>query len=136
MNSKVLIGGLAGGVASFILGYLVWGLGLHSFYEANSNQCMALPMEEMIWWSLIAFNITWGLLIAFVLYWAGSFSFADGLVKGAILGFLISLTIDLSFYSFSTMFTGGLTIVAVDVAVNTVVTAVLGGLVAAVMAKV
>jgi len=136
MDKKVLIGGLVGGIASFVLGYLVWGLGLSGYYEANTNQCMGLGGDEMIWWSLIAFNLVWGFFLALVLSWSGAASFGDGLVKGAMVGFLVSLAIDLSFYSFTTMFTGGLTALAVDVAVNTIFMAVIGGVIAVVMAKV
>jgi hypothetical protein len=136
MDKKVIIGGVVAGVVSFFLGYLVWGMLLNGFYEANFNQCMALAMEEMKWASMILFNLSWGFTIAIILSWAGTSDFMGGAVKGAIFGFFVALSIDLSYYAMTSMFVGGATAMAIDIAVNTVFVGLIGGITSLVMSKV
>ena len=41
---KIILGGLTGGFAYFMLGWLVYGVLLADFSKANYNQCAARPM--------------------------------------------------------------------------------------------
>lgn len=125
MNMKILRGTVFGGIAYFLLGWLVWGILMMDFYTANMNQCTARPGGEMIWWAIIVSNFTFALLLSLILKWSGARGFIDGLKTGAIFGFLMGLSLDLSFYSMSTMF-NNVTAIAVDVVVNTVATAIIG----------
>ena len=131
-TNKILLGGLAGGVAFFFLGWIVYGMFLMDFMMANQNQCAMRPMEEMIWWSLIVSNIIWAFAYAVIFSWGNITGFVNGLKSGAILGLLIGASIDLSFYSMSTMF-NSLTVVCVDVLATTVMSAIGGGIIAQVM---
>jgi hypothetical protein len=79
----------------------------------------------MIWWAIIVSNFTFALLLSLILKWSGARGFLDGLKTGAIFGFLMALSMDLSFYSMSTMF-NNVTAIAVDVVVNTVAMAIIG----------
>ena len=47
MNTKTLIAGLVGGVAAFLLGWVVYGMALDAFMKENTNQCAALEMKDM-----------------------------------------------------------------------------------------
>jgi hypothetical protein len=125
MMEKLLRGTLFGGIAYFFLGWLVWGILLGDFYSANYNQCANRPEMEMVWWAMIVSNLVYALLLTIILNWAGTKKAIDGLKTAAIFGFLLGLTLDLSFYSMTTMF-NCFTGIIVDVLVTTVVTTVIG----------
>lgn len=122
---KILRGTILGGIAYFLLGWLVWGILLMNFYTENLNQCSGRPETDMIWWAMIVSNLTFALLLTLILNWSGAKGIADGLKTGAIFGFLMGLSFDLSFYSMTTMF-HNFSAIIVDVVVNTVVMAIIG----------
>jgi hypothetical protein len=134
MNKRTLIGGIVGGVAFFFLGWLVYGILLLDFYNANGNQSINRPMEEMVWWALIASNLFSGFLVAIVFDWTNTIDVAAGIKKGAILGFLMSASFDLSMFSMTTWFIGKRLLV-VDIGISTVFVAIGAGLIAWIMAK-
>lgn len=125
MNMKIIRGTLFGGITYFLLGWLVWGILLMDFYTANYSQVMNRPETDMVWWAMIVSNLTTALLLTLILKWSGAKEIMDGLKIGAIIGFLFSLSIDLSFYSMTTMF-NNLSGIVVDLVVNSAVMAVIG----------
>lgn len=122
---KILRGTIFGGIAFFLLGWLVYGILLLDFMSANSNSCASRPDAEMIWWAMIVSNLVLALFVTVVLKWSGAKSVTDGLKTGAIIGFLIGLSMDLSFYSMTTMF-NNLTALIVDVLVYTILLGIVG----------
>jgi hypothetical protein len=107
------------------MGWLVWGILLMDFYTSNFNQCASRPEMEMVWWAMIVSNLSIALLLTLFLKWSGAKGIVDGLKTGALFGFLFSLSLDLGYYSMTTMF-NNFTAIIVDVFVNTVVMAVIG----------
>jgi len=134
-TNKILLGGIAGGIAFFLLGWLIYGVLLMDYTSANYNQCASRPMDEMVWWAMILSNLAYGFLISVVFSWSNRSGIMAGATVGAIIGFLLSASLDLSFYSMTTMFPG-IAPVVVDILVYTVVSAVIGIVVAWVMAMV
>jgi hypothetical protein len=122
---KIIRGTLFGGITYFLMGWLVWGILLMDFYTANFNQCTSRPEMEMIWWALIVSNLTIALLLTLFLRWSGAKGIVDGLKTGALFGFLFSLSLNLGYYSMTTMF-NNFTAIIVDVIVNTLVMALIG----------
>jgi hypothetical protein len=122
---KIIRGTLFGGIAYFLMGWLVWGILLMDFYTANFNQCASRPEMEMIWWAMIVSNLTMALLLTLFLKWSGAKGIVDGLKIGALFGFLYSLSLNLGYYSMTTMF-NNFTAIIVDVIVNTLVMAIIG----------
>ena len=131
-TSKIILGGIAGAVAFFFLGWLVYGIILNDFMEANFNNCAARPMDDMVWWAIILSNLCMGFLIALVFAWANLKKVMNGVIIALILGFLVAASMDLSMYSMSTLFLGRKPLV-VDIAVSTVLWGVVGFIVAFVM---
>jgi hypothetical protein len=125
MNMKILRGTIFGGIAFFLLGWLVYGILLMDFVSANSNQCAARPNMEMIWWALILSNLLLALLLTLILNWSGAKGIMDGLKTGAIFGLILGLSMDLSLYSMTITY-NGLTLLVVDVLVYTVMMAITG----------
>ena len=90
MNSKVLIGGIIGGIAFFLLGYLFYGLLLGKTMSA----CMTCqrPMEELNFIVLFIGNVFVGLTLSYILnHFAGVGSFSKGAVAGATIGGLFAI---------------------------------------------
>jgi hypothetical protein len=126
MNTrKIVIGGVVGGVAFFLLGWLIWGILLHNYMMANYNQCAMRPMDQMVWWALILANLAWGFVLSVVFDWSNTSGWKAGAEKGAIFGLLTSLAIDLGQHSMSTAFSSHVALV-VDV-IGTVVMVAIGG---------
>ena len=122
---KILRGTVFGGLAYFLLGWLVWGILLMDFYSANMNQCASRPAEDMVWWAIILSNLLFALLLTLILNWAKAKTVIDGLKYGALFGLLYGSGIAFSFWSMSTMYRTAGTMV-VDIVVTTVVMAVVG----------
>ncbi len=135
MNTrKILFGGIAGGIVFFLLGWLIYGVILAGYMAKASNQCAMRPMDQMIWWALILANLGWGFTLAIVFDWSKTLGWKAGAIRGAIFGFLTSFSIDLSYYSMSTMYlkTGA---VCVDILATVVMVAIGGAVIASVMGK-
>ncbi|MBK6700875.1 MAG: hypothetical protein IPG55_13505 [Saprospiraceae bacterium] len=131
-NNKTLIGGLAGGVAFFLLGWLIYGILLMDYYAANTNQCAMRPMTDMVMWAMIVSNLAAGLLVATILSWSNTSGMMAGAKIGAIVGLLVAVWMDFNFYSMSTMYSG-LNPIFVDILVSAVYFALGGGIIAWVM---
>jgi len=122
---KILRGTVFGGIAYFLLGWLVWGILLMDFFSANMNQCANRPMDEMVWWAIILSNLVMALLLTLILNWAKAKSIADGLKYGALFGLLYGAGIGLSYWSMSTMYLNAGAMVT-DILVSTGVMAIMG----------
>lgn len=122
---KILRGTIFGGIAYFLLGWLVYGILLMDFSAANYNQCLNRPDGIMIWWALIASNLVLALFLTIFLKGSGAKSLLDGLKTGALFGLLMSLMLGLSYYSMTTMY-NNFTGLIVDVVVSVAVMAVVG----------
>jgi len=131
-TNKILLGGIVGGVVFFFLGWLIYGMLLADFMEAHSNSCAMRPMEDFIWWAMIASNLASAILLSIVFSWSNITGFAGGLKTGAIIGLLIGLSIDLSFYSMSTTF-ADMSALVIDILAYTVMTGIAGGVIGWVM---
>lgn len=132
MNTKVLLAALAGGIAYFFIGWLVWGILLMDTLESLSNPVSGCAREMPIMWAIAASNLITGLLYAVVFdRWAGISTFKGGFMGGLLLGGLLAMSWDLSMFAFQTSWT--LPGVALDLAANIIVSGIVGGIVGAVL---
>ena len=127
-TNKILLAALAGGITYFFLGWLIYGILLADYMAAHGNQCAMRPMEEFVWWAMIVSNLVGSLFLAIIISWSNNASLAGGLKVGALVGILLGISIDLSFYSMSTMFTDMGAVVA-DVSAYTVMSAIGGAVI-------
>lgn len=130
-TNKFLVGGIIGGIAVFLLGWLVWGMLLKDFMVTNSGGATNVmkPDDQMVWWGLIVGNLFNGFAISYILSKAGVISAGGGAYVGAIVGLLIAAAFDFTMYGVSNLMT--LNGVLVDIAANTVVSAIVGAIVGA-----
>jgi len=122
---RIIKGTLFGGIAYFLIGWLVWGVLLMDLMSARMNQCAARPAGDMVWWAIILSNFAGALLLTLLLHHSKAENVFKGLVTGALFGFLFALTVDLSSLSMTTMFSS-IGIMLVDIIASTVVYAIMG----------
>jgi len=129
-TNKFIVGGIIGGVANFLLGWLVWGMLLMNFMKEHTTEIgktVMRPDDQMVWGTLIAANLLMGFLFSFILNKAGTMSASSGASTGAVVGLLTSAAINCFNYSFMDM--SDMTAMGVDVAASTVVSAIVGGII-------
>jgi len=135
-TNKILMAGLAGALVAFILGYLTYGMLLTDFFQSNSGSATGVMRSEadLLWIPLILGHVTWGMIFAVIFgRWANISTFATGAKAGAVLGLLIGLTFDL--INLGTTNILNVTGTIGDVVLGTVLSAIVGGVVAWVLGK-
>ena len=128
MNNRVLLAALAGGVAFFLMGWLVWGILLMDMMREMCPGMAGMEKNPPDMLPLFLGNLVGGLLMAMLFSrWAGITSFMGGLIAGAWVSGLFALSLDLTFLGTTTMMTPGG--VALDVVANIIVGGVVGGVI-------
>ncbi len=125
-TNKFIVGGIIGGIAYFILGYLVWGMLLMSFMENNAGTAQGVMKEEtdLVWWALIVGNLFGGWALSYVLLKAGAKTAGAGAGVGAAITFLVAASYDFVMLGTTNMMT--ITGALVDIAASAVVGAIVG----------
>ena len=128
-TNKFLIGGIIGGIANFLLGWLVWGMMLKNFMAENAGSATGVMKadSEVVMWALIVGSLLGGFMISYVLSKAGATSASSGAGVGAVIGLLVAASYDFTMYGVTNLMnvTGAL----VDICASTVVTAIIGAIV-------
>lgn len=129
---KFAIGTLVGGIAFFLLGWLMYGMLFMNYFQANAGSATGVSKEAMDMWALFLGNLAMAALFTLIfLRWAGVSTFVGGLKAGAVIGLLIALGYDLTMFGTTNIMTlGG---VMMDVVVYTVMSAIAGGLIGLVL---
>ena len=132
-SKKFLIGGIVGGIAYFLLGWLAYGMLLTDFYAKNAGTAtgVAKDPKEMIYWALVLGNFAGGFLMAYVFSKAKIASAAAGAATGAVLGLLITAMYDFIMYGTANIM--NMTGLCADLATSTVLSAIVGAIVGFVM---
>ncbi len=126
-TTKMLISGIAGGVAAFFAGWLIYGMLLADFMAQNSGTATGVMRAdaEMVWWALIAGNLLTGILYSYIFNrWANITTLSAGLSAGAIIGLIMGAGFDLTMYGTSNIL--ALNGVWVDIAASAVIGAITG----------
>jgi hypothetical protein len=133
-NSKFLVATLIGGIAYFILGFLVYAVALEGFYAAHAGSATGVAKTDMQFWPLALGNLSHAALLAYIfLKWAGIKTFGAGFSAGATIGFFVSLGFNMIGYDTSNV--QDLTASVVDVFVWAIMTGIVGGIVGWVLGK-
>lgn len=112
MNTKRLtLATLTGMVAIALVGGILYGIVFADFFEANLGAAPGVMKSppDLLWVGLA--HIPFGLLLTLVIFWRGATSAKAGAVTGAILGFLMAASYDLSQYGTTHLWTLELTLV-------------------------
>ncbi|NNF01559.1 MAG: hypothetical protein HKN22_02650 [Bacteroidia bacterium] len=129
-STKIIIAGLIGFVSAFLLGWVLYGMLLSGFFEANAGTATNVGRadEEIVFWSLLVANLFYGFLIAVTFGVIGNVKgLGDGLKYGALLTFLMSGFFDFIMYATTNIM--NVNAVMVDIAVATLMGAIVGAIV-------
>jgi hypothetical protein len=133
MNTKnFLVGGLVGGVLYFLLGWLFYGNLMSQFFMDHPGTATNVDRAEdqFVWWSLALGNLLFGFLLAYVFAKSGVATLVSGLITGGIVGLLACAAIDFTMYGTTNI--ASKQMVAADIAVFTVMSAIVGAVIGAV----
>jgi hypothetical protein len=98
MSKKAWLAGLAGGVAAYLTGWLIYGVVLMKLLKAHTTVYPGLFKEEMNLVTIAIGCFVWSFTIAWVYSnFSGKKSILGGVITGAILGLLIETGMALSY---------------------------------------
>jgi len=127
MNAKMLIAGVLGGLAFFLLGWLIYGIILADSMEGGA--CMRAHDAMLLHWILIG-NLFTGIAISYAFSKMGSVTtFGSGAMTGGIFGLLLVVGWDSLMYGTSTMMENP-NLILMDAIMAAVMWAIGGGIVA------
>ena len=135
MLTRLLAATVAGGIAFFIVGFLIYGLVLDPlvFRPALTPEGKAIMVDPPVWVPLILSNFVSAFLYAYIFdQWAGIRTFVGGMRGGAIIMFLFALGMNLSFAAFMKFYTSVTPMIA-DVVGAVVMGAIVGGVIGMVL---
>ena len=134
MVVRLLAATVAGGIAFFILGFVLYGLLLDPMVmKPNAIEYAGLMKDPPMWVPLVLANFVSAFLLAYIFdQWANISTFRGGLKGGAIVWFLISLSYQLMFLAFMN-FNKNYSPMAADVVGAFLMGAVGGGVIGAVL---
>jgi uncharacterized membrane protein len=134
MSNKLLITSLVAAVVAFILGYLIYGLALNSYFAGETAEGSMRADADMVWWAMILGHLVWGFFMTYVIgKWAGISTMGSGAKAGALIGLLVALSHNLINFAVQTTFT--LNAALVDVVVMAVVGAITGAAIGIMMGR-
>ena len=128
---KLLMGGIAGAVTTFLLGWLIFGMLLMNLMNTHPGLAGNINRVEPDFLYLGIGNLAMGLLFAYLFIKANINSMGSGHVTGVIIGALMSVGYNCIWYATTTAVSK--TGMAIDVAGSTVMFAISGAVVAMVI---
>lgn len=133
-TKKIVLGGLAGGITFFVLGYIVFGMLLANFMQSNAGSATGVQrsMDQMIWWSLVLGNLCFGFLLSYVINRGGVSSVGGAAGTGFVTGLLSAASFDFIMYATSNV--ANLNAIIADIVSISVMAAISGAVIALVAA--
>ena len=130
----MILAALAGGVVAFLLGWLVFGMLLASFYEENMVHYEGLMRGEndMRLYGIALANLSLSAMFAYIFDRCANFrTFASGFTGALIIGLLTFTFFDMMMWSTMNMFS--VKTMVIDIVVNAVFAGIIGGVVGMVL---
>ena len=99
---KLISGGIAGAVTTFLLGWLIFGMLLMDFFTAHPGIAGNISKAEPDMLYLAIGNLSMGFLFAFIFIKGSINSLTKGLINGGIIGLLVSVGYNCIWYATTT----------------------------------
>lgn len=133
MNTKTVLATAVGAVFNFLGGWLVFGIVLSSFYQANTKTYDGLMKGDMPDLPMIFIGgIFSAYLVNYLLRRAGKeFTFAVGFKHGLVVYFCMAAWVNLSMYAFYNLM--NMTVTIADIFVQAIFGGINGGIMALVL---
>jgi hypothetical protein len=101
-TNRFVLAALAGGIALFVSGFLIFGIAAADFYMANQGTAVGAMKETPDMLYLFVGQLGFGVFLTVLLAkWARVSGAANGFKLGALAGLLIGFSIDLTMYGVS-----------------------------------
>lgn len=131
MNSqRFLLAGIIGGIVFFLLGWLLYGMALTSYFNEHLWGPNMMKEKPDPMWVMIGGQLLAGFFFAYIIGKANAMSVGSGAMIGFVAGLLVCLSFDFTFWAVGKFYIasplGG---IAVDAIVSAVVGAVTGGVI-------
>ena len=131
---KFLIGTVVGGIAMYVVGYLIWTVTFAGFFAANTGSATGVIRETVLIWAVVLGHFSLAALVTLVIgSRESSMTIAGGIKMGAIVGFLVWFGVD--FIHYGAMNVRNLTATIVDPLLEIVRTGIAGAVIAAVLSR-
>lgn len=96
---RFLTGTIVGGIVLFATGYVIFTVTFAAFYAANAGTATGVDRGNQLVWAVALGSLAYAALITFAMgNRPGTVSVAGGAKIGAVVGFLLWLTVDFVFY--------------------------------------
>lgn len=107
MNAKTLLAVVLGAIANFFLGFLIYGLLLMDFMQANTTVYDGLMKDEsQAMNGYVLSSIIFAVLLTYIFRKAHTATAGSGLVTAAVVSFLMAIGMDTMFYFGMNLHTG------------------------------
>lgn len=110
MKNNFILSGLTATVVNLIMNAGAYFLILKHVFEkyppisAEFQAQLVRPSGQLVGWAMAATSLTMGFFIAIVIKWSGARTFASGLKKGLLVGFLFWSSVNFGIYASSNHF--------------------------------
>ena len=132
---RLVLGTVAGVIALFILGYVIWNMLFTDFFAANAGSAIGFAKDPQVMWAIAAGTLSYAALITLAIGTrAGSTTIVEGLKVGAIVGFLMWFGADMIIYGVWNL--SNLTATIADSLLELIRAGISGAVIAAVLAKI
>ena len=134
-SKKFLISGLVGGIVSFFVGFLIYGIALAKIMDASTGTATNVMRgpNEMVYWSIILGSLFMGLTLAYIFELGKIKTVGSGFLVGAVAGLLIIAGHDFTSYGTSNLF--NLNGLVADLIASTIMQGITGAAIGFVNAK-
>ena len=134
-TKRILIGSLVGGVAMYVLGYLIFELAFGGFYAANVGSATGVARDVYLQWAVALGSLSLAALVTLAIESRpGALTIAKGFRTAATVGFLLWLGVDFIRYGGTNV--PNLTRTLVDPLLEIVRTGAVGAIVTAVLMRI
>ena|SRR6266850_6270291 len=131
---RLVTGTIVAGIALFVLGYVIFDVGVASFYAANAGSATGVTREPQLMWAVMLGSLAYGALVTLAIgSRPGSTTIVAGARIGAVVGFLLWCTADFILFGATNM--ANLTRTVVDPLLELVRAGIAGGIVAVALGK-
>ena len=132
---KFAVGSVVCGMLMYAVGYVFWDILLLDYYTANSGAAGAGLRENQVLWAALLGTLIYGALVTHLVgAKSGATTMASGLKAGALAGFLLWGAANFIVFGFLDLWY--ITVVLLDIVLETVRGAIGGAAVALLLAKV
>jgi hypothetical protein len=131
---RFVIGTFVGGIAMFVVGYLIFDLAFANFYAANAGSATGVMRDSQLVWAVAMGSLSYAALITLAIgSRAGWATIGAAVQMGAVVGFLLWFTTDFILYGITNI--ANLTRTVVDPLLEAVHGGIGGAVIAAVLGR-